>query len=177
MNSLFPIPEPFVQYLAQYHGTRDYFECHEIMEEYWKEKKEAAYEGSWLVLIRIAVMQYHARRGNRSGAMKLLEKAASEIEPERMDELGLDGYRLKEMLERRRQAWRTASDVAYDDFNLPIVDRELLAEAIRGAEALGAEWLSPGALAEESILHRHLLRDRTEVVEARQASIKKRRGF
>ncbi|MFD2332039.1 DUF309 domain-containing protein [Cohnella sp. GCM10020058] len=174
MMSLFPIPEPFVHYLAQYHGTRDYFECHEIMEEYWKEKKEAAYEGSWLVLIRIAVMQYHARRGNGSGAMKLLAKAESEIEPDRMDELGLDGRRLKQMLARRRERWKDAHNVVYDDFNLPIADSELLEAAVRRAEALGAAWLSPGQLADDSIVHRHLARDRTEVVEARESSIRSR---
>src|SRR4051812_35171870 len=111
MITLFPIPEPFVRYLAEYHATRDYFECHEIMEEYWKEKKEAEYAGCWLVLIRIAVMQYHARRGNGAGARKLLAKAVSEIEPERMDELGLDGRRLGRMLANRRLAWVSDNDV------------------------------------------------------------------
>lgn len=174
MMSLFPIPEPFVHYLAQYHGTRDYFECHEIMEEYWKEKKEAAYEGSWLVLIRIAVMQYHARRGNGSGALKLLAKADSEIEPDRMDELGLDGRQLKRMLGRRRERWIDASSVVYDDFNLPIADPGLLEAAVRRTEALGAIWLSPGETADASVVHRHLVRDRTDVVEARETSIRSR---
>lgn len=174
MIPLFPIPGPFVRYLAEYHAKRDYFECHEIMEEYWKEKKEAAYEGCWLVLIRIAVMQYHARRGNGAGARKLLAKAAEEIEPKRMDELGLDGRRLQRMLERRRSAWHSDGDVVYDDFNLPIVDDGVLEAAVRTSEAMGARWLSPGEDADESVVHRHLMRDRTEVVEARQASIKKR---
>lgn len=174
MRSLFPIPEPFVHYLAEYHGTRDYFECHEIMEEYWKEKKEAAYEGSWLVLIRIAVMQYHARRGNGSGALKLLAKADSELEPDRMDELGLDGGQLKRMLGQRMARWTDARSVVYDDFNLPIADRDLLDAAVRRCEALGAAWLSPGAAADESVVHRHLARDRTDVVQAREAAIRSR---
>lgn len=172
--SLFPIPEPFVHYLAQYHGTRDYFECHEIMEEYWKEKKEAAYEGSWLVLIRIAVMQYHARRGNGSGALKLLAKADSEIEPDRMDELGLDGRQLKRMLGQRRDRWIDADCVVYDDFNLPIADPALLEAAVRKTETLGAIWLSPGVTADANVVHRHLVRDRTEVVVAREVSIRSR---
>ncbi|MDG0813018.1 DUF309 domain-containing protein [Cohnella rhizosphaerae] len=174
MMSLFPIPDAFVHYLAEYHGTRDYFECHEIMEEYWKQKKEAAYEGSWLVLIRIAVMQYHARRGNGSGALKLLAKADSELDTERMDELGLDGRQLKRMLGLRKARWADASGVAYDDFNLPIVDRDLLDAAVRKSEALGAAWLSPGDRAEERVVHRHLARDRTDVVQAREAAIRSR---
>lgn len=145
------------------------------MEEYWKEKKEAAYEGSWLVLIRIAVMQYHARRGNGSGAMKLLAKAETEIEPDRMDELGLDGRKLKRMLDHRRERWVDAHSVVYDDFNLPIADPLLLEAALDRTEALGAKWLSPGELADASIVHRHLTRDRTEVEQAREASIRRRR--
>jgi len=176
MLTLFPIPEPFLLYLAEYHGTRDYFECHEIMEAYWKQKKEAAYEGSWLVLIRIAVMQYHARRDNARGARKLLAKAAEEIEPQRMDELGLDGRRLKQMLDRRMAAWTDDGRVVYDDFDLPIADDALLEAAVRKTEALGASWRAPGALAADDIVHRHLTRDRTEVLEARKASLEYRGG-
>jgi len=29
-------PEPYLEYLIQFHAERDYFECHEILEEYWK---------------------------------------------------------------------------------------------------------------------------------------------
>lgn len=30
-------PEAYVAFLHEFHTTRDYFECHEILEEYWKE--------------------------------------------------------------------------------------------------------------------------------------------
>ena len=30
-------PEAYTDYLCYFHGARDYFECHEVMEEYWKE--------------------------------------------------------------------------------------------------------------------------------------------
>ena len=29
-------PEAFISYLIEFHATRDYFECHELLEEYWK---------------------------------------------------------------------------------------------------------------------------------------------
>lgn len=175
MMLLSPIPQPYVRYLAEYHATRDYFECHEIMEEYWKEKKEARYEGCWLLLIRIAVMQYHARRGNERGAMKLLAKAACEIEPQRMDELGLDGGELKSMLDRRLARWTADGRAVYDDFDLPLADAALLAAAVRQAEAMGARWRSPGLLAGGDVVQKHLTRDRTEVVAARLASLRERK--
>ena len=30
-------PEAYIEYLMYFHGNRDYFECHEVLEEYWKE--------------------------------------------------------------------------------------------------------------------------------------------
>ncbi len=29
-------PNAYLDYLVYFHGHRDYFECHEVLEEYWK---------------------------------------------------------------------------------------------------------------------------------------------
>lgn len=31
-------PAEYLEYLVYFHADRDYFECHEILEEYWKEQ-------------------------------------------------------------------------------------------------------------------------------------------
>ena len=31
-------PTEYIQFLIHFHGDYDYFECHEILEEYWKTK-------------------------------------------------------------------------------------------------------------------------------------------
>lgn len=174
MMTLFPYPEEFIAYLAEYFGSRDYFECHEWMEALWKKEKGGPREGCWLVLVRIAVAQYHARRGNGAGAYKLLAKAAREIDPSAMDGIGLDGRRLAGMLQERLAAWNGPAGVAYSDLELPIADPELLRLARERAEARGWPWQAPGDQVAPELIHRHALRDRRKVVAARAAAAQER---
>ncbi|WP_218197281.1 DUF309 domain-containing protein, partial [Pseudomonas sp. 2995-1] len=60
-------PDAYIEYLIEFHGTRDYFECHEIMEEYWKKNKEK----HWHTLIQLAVAIYHERQHNYDGSLRL----------------------------------------------------------------------------------------------------------
>ncbi|WP_276351470.1 DUF309 domain-containing protein [Cohnella caldifontis] len=172
-----PYPQSYLRYLAEYHGSRDYFECHEIMEEYWKEQTGSRYEGSWLVLIRVAVASYHARRGNWAGARKMIAKAADEIEPARMNELGLDGGRLAEMLRRAAREWAEGDSRTFRDLELPIADPALLRECRRICSENGWSWQPPVQDVPSEIVNRHLTRDRSGVVEARrQAAYRKKKG-
>jgi hypothetical protein len=163
-------PEHYVDFLVEFHASRDYFECHEILEELWKSDPASPYAPCWLALLRIAVALYHARRGNGAGAVKLMRKVVPAIEPERMDELGLDGTELVrqagEWLAERVQG----GGADYRDLDLPIADAELLEECLRRSRARGLEWGSDGRDAGEAVIHRHLLRDRTAVCEARRRS-------
>ncbi|WP_260405419.1 DUF309 domain-containing protein, partial [Paenibacillus sp. 598K] len=62
-------PDDYIQYLIEFHVTRDYFECHELLEEYWKEQPgDDPFYDTWVGLIQIAVSQYHHRRSNHRGA-------------------------------------------------------------------------------------------------------------
>ncbi|MFC5700002.1 DUF309 domain-containing protein [Cohnella faecalis] len=161
-------PAPYLAYLSEYHGSRDYFECHEIMEEYWKERTGDPYSGCWLVFIRIAVACYHARRSNWSGALKMLNKAAAEIEPERMDELGLDGRRLSAMVHERAAEWADEDNRSYSDLDFPFADSSLEEECKRICERKGWKWRRDDHLSEDDLVHRHSRRDRSDVIEARQ---------
>jgi len=162
-------PQAYIDYLAEYYGSRDYFECHEIMEEYWKEDELPEYRTCWLVLIRIAVCQYHSRRGNWSGAIKLIGKAAAEVEPALFERLGVDGDELTKLLQRMLVEWNRPG-AAYRDIELPIRDERLMAAARRRSAELGYTWALPGMKAGEDVIHRHLTRNREEVVAARAES-------
>jgi len=167
-------PDEYIQYLAEYYGSRDYFECHEIMEEYWKEHPDSPQLGCWLVLIRIAVALYHARRGNRLGALKLMGKAAQEADAVSFDELGIDGAKLKELLARTYRRWNDSASIAYEDLDLPIIDVSLLESARNRSVALGYPWGISGSEAGDAIIHRHKLRDRSDVIEERERSAKRK---
>ncbi|MFC5531860.1 DUF309 domain-containing protein [Cohnella yongneupensis] len=167
-------PDEYIQYLAEYYGSRDYFECHEIMEEYWKEHPESPLLSCWLVLIRIPVSLYHARRGNRSGALKLMGKASQEADTELFDRLGIDGGKLKEQLEGTYRRWSESPVIAYEDFDFPFTDANLLEAARQRSLTLGYRWGISGMEAGDQVINRHKLRDRSEVIEAREASAKRK---
>ena len=67
----------YVEFLYYFNVERDYFECHEVMEELWLEEgRNPLYQG----LLQIAVGLYHHRNGNVSGAIKLLEQGIDKLE-------------------------------------------------------------------------------------------------
>ncbi|TCZ74282.1 DUF309 domain-containing protein [Paenibacillus albiflavus] len=77
----------YLQFLYDFNCTRDYFECHESLEELWlEEAKDPFYQG----LLQVAVALYHHRNENVSGALKLMRSALDKLSryPERM--LGID---------------------------------------------------------------------------------------
>ncbi|PLR84568.1 DUF309 domain-containing protein [Bacillus canaveralius] len=169
-------PKAYISYLAHFHGDRDYFECHEILEEYWK-SINGEKESVWVGLILTAVSAYHHRRGNFSGAHKTLKKAISIFESKRGDlaELSLDEELLLENLNDLLAAIENKKP--YTSFAFPITDKMLIASCIQECEFTGMNWESPSDLNNENLLHRHLLRDRTDVIEEReQARREKNRG-
>ncbi len=60
-------PKAYIDYLVEFHATRDYFECHEILEEYWKEDPPKKRKRYWVGFIQLAVALYHHRRQNTAG--------------------------------------------------------------------------------------------------------------
>ncbi|MBW5446539.1 DUF309 domain-containing protein [Cohnella sp. CFH 77786] len=175
MNSMDRYPKAYIDFLAEYHGSRDYFECHEIMEEYWKEQAGTRHTGCWLVFIRIAVACYHARRGNWAGARKMMAKAAEEAEPALMAELGMDGEELAARLQAAAVAWSRPRPPAYRDIELPIADPALKEAAQSACLNRGWEWDTPLDRVDADTVNRHLTRDRTRVVEARRLSAERKR--
>lgn len=176
MNMIRHRPDALLLYLAAYHGSRDFFECHEIMEEYWKQQAGTRHESCWLALIRIAVACYHMRRGNRSGACKMMEKALQELNPALIKELGLDGRRLADRMREALRRWNAEAKPIYEDLDLPISDPHLMREAERVCREHGWVWGTPSDQIDPAVIHRHLTRDRSGVIEARlKAAEQKRR--
>lgn len=71
-----PMHHPlFIQFLAYFNGNQDYFECHEVLEEYWKEVAPREKTHPLTGWIQLATGLYHWRRGNFKGAHTILKKA------------------------------------------------------------------------------------------------------
>jgi hypothetical protein len=168
-------PEAYIRFLAEYHGTRDYFECHEILEEHWKKHADDPLAELWHGLIQIAVGQYHLRRGNREGARKMLRSAWDRLPEPLLNEAGLDGAMLRAWLDEAASLLERGEGIPYTGWVLPIRDQELLAACKERCAADGLEWC--GSIRPEmDLIHRHLTRDRTEVVQAREDSLRMKSG-
>lgn len=76
----------YAAYLIYFNRDRDYFECHEVLEELWLAKdKDPRYKG----LLQVAVSLYHFRNGNIPGASKMMRYAVSRLTGLADRELGI----------------------------------------------------------------------------------------
>ncbi|MEC3884719.1 DUF309 domain-containing protein [Halobacillus sp. HZG1] len=154
-------PKAYIEFLAHFHGTRDYFECHEVLEEYWKEVDPRNRSSIWVWLIQIAVAMYHDRRGNPNGARTLVKrclKNKSEHEKE-LPLLGLDGERLVKQLEEFNA--RLDEEVPYRSWNMPIIDMELLKEVHLLCQQWGVAYGSPSDMSDEHLVLKHKKRKKS----------------
>lgn len=169
-------PNAYIEFLAHFHGDRDYFECHEILEEYWKLVDCGNKDSIWVGFIQLAVSSYHHRRGNFQGAKRTLQKAwkVFTLKKDSLLELGLDPQLLISLVQDR--LWMIEEKTIYKSMDLPINDSILLAECKKTAETLGFQWGSVSDLSDAELVHRHKWRDRTSVIEERNHALKIRKG-
>ncbi|WP_166639164.1 DUF309 domain-containing protein [Aureibacillus halotolerans] len=148
-------PEAFLSYLLHFHGTRDYFECHEILEDHWK--SEDIKNPLWSGLIQLAVSQYHHRRGNFRGAVRLLEKAIVKLPADdpQLQELGVDGPQLHTLLNTLQT--RAANQQLYKSVILPLSPS--LQKACQVAcDEQGLLFGQQSDLTNDSLINRHIER-------------------
>ncbi|MGC4376416.1 DUF309 domain-containing protein [Fictibacillus sp. Mic-4] len=158
-------PKALIDYLTYFHGNRDYFECHEVLEEHWK--NEGAQNSVWVGLIQIAVSLYHQRRGNKTGALRMIKSAIRILsnQKEELSRYGLHYEALMELLTKRDI--EIENDEVYSDMNLPLLDLGLRKECERILQQTGLRWGSESDFNNKYIIHKHKLRDRTDVIEER----------
>lgn len=162
----------YIEYLTYFHCDRDYFECHEVGEEYWKEKATEEEKPVWLFLIKLSVSQYHHRRGNFNGAKRMLKSALNLIPniTKGLLELGLEPILLRIQLEKIYQDIYSGEE--YVSTILPFKDEGLLNLCKDNAKSLNLVWGKESDLSNEMIVHKHSKRDRTDVIKEREESLK-----
>lgn len=169
-------PSEYIHFLAHFHGDRDYFECHELLEDYWKKTDLKNKDSIWVGFILLAVSAYHHRRGNFNGGKRTLIKAIKifELEKASLTKLGLDKTDLFQLLDRRLSALQKGEP--YKSFSLPICDPILIEMAKNVCEQKGFKWGSQSDMASNSLIHRHKLRDRSSIIEERNKLLEARKG-
>jgi uncharacterized protein len=169
-------PISYIQYLAHFHGDRDYFECHEILEEYWKATDAGNKKSIWVALILLAVSNYHHRRKNFSGATRTLIKAMEIFadDKEATSRLGIDPELLSGTLSKRKED--LLNRLPYTSFNLPVCDSELKKLCHEECRKNGFTWGASSDLQNPDLIHRHSTRDRTDVISDRRMALEERRN-
>jgi uncharacterized protein len=171
------IPNAFIHYLYHFHVDRDYFECHEILEEYWKEKTDQQKNSIWVGFILLAVANYHHRRNNFSGAVKTLEKAIVIFHCEKGTLVKL-GFSVEEFFDTLQSHMvRLKSNNQYKSYSLPILLSNIqLTQCFTQNEITQMNWNQESDLNNERLVHRHKLRDRTEVISERENALIERKN-
>ncbi|MFT4413160.1 DUF309 domain-containing protein [Fredinandcohnia humi] len=167
-------PKAYIDYLIYFHCDRDYFECHEILEEHWKMDSVDKRKTYWVALIQIAVSLYHHRRGNFAGALRMMKSAISIINEEKnaIQQLGLQVEELVDQLQQKLEDIQNG--LPYKSINLPINDSKLLSTCVSISERAGKSWGKPSDITNKQLIDKHRLRDRSDVIEEREKQIRRK---
>lgn len=117
-------PDRYIRFFIYFNIDRDYYECHEVMEELWLEEgRNPFYQG----LLQVAVGLFHFRRENINGAKKLFASALSKLQPYPDRYMGIDLGRLRREVEEYLERLKNyeSQPFAFYDLNISIIDEEL----------------------------------------------------
>lgn len=150
------ILKQFLEYLYEFHYTRDYFECHEVLEDFWKNKTEMKRDSVWTGLIQLAVSLYHYRRGNMVGAKKLIDRCNEKLmeHPDELDCLGLSNRELLTLVSDLQ--YNIDANVPYKSVDLPIASEKLKEKLQHFAIQKNEHTEYAYQVTDERVIHRHL---------------------
>ncbi|WP_438318341.1 DUF309 domain-containing protein [Sporosarcina sp. FA9] len=166
-----PLHNPlFLKFIVYFNENQDYFECHEVLEEYWKSIPNRTKDHPLTAYILLSTGIYHFRRDNKVGAQRTLRKAYSRMEtmtvdyPEYTD--GIDFNLLCKDINKMLSQLK--NDESYRTFKIHIISDEL--ESLVNDLQLVLELLPTGS---DDVIHKHMLRDRSDILLIRD---KKKKG-
>ncbi|PID16628.1 hypothetical protein CSV63_01705 [Sporosarcina sp. P34] len=154
----------FLQFIVYFNDNQDYFECHEVLEEYWKEQENFSKDHPLTGYILMATGLYHWRRGNTAGASRTLNKAITRFRemPVQFDsyqeEVSIDEL----IMQLEHCLTRIESGKDFYTFPLPI-SQQLEIEAEKYKPQI---VLLPKNSA--SVIHKHMHRDRSDILLQRE---------
>jgi predicted metal-dependent hydrolase len=128
----------YVDFIYYFNIERDYFECHEVMEELWLEEgRKPLYQG----LLQIAVGLYHHWNGNVGGSIKLFSQGIDKLQHFPSPTLGID---LALIVEESRIYVQKLLNIAVEpfefyDLNLVLMDPKLEAKLTARMAELGIQ--------------------------------------
>ncbi|MFJ7933409.1 DUF309 domain-containing protein [Sporosarcina sp. NPDC096371] len=159
----------FVQFIVYFNDNQDYFECHEVLEEYWKSLPDGDKEHPLTAYILLSTGMYHWRRGNLTGAIRTLRKAEKKFPTfathfaEELD--------IQQLVSNVSHAVNLVEkESPFESFSLLVTSVNLQAHITLATQSM--QLLAAGS---DAVIHKHLLRDRTGVLQEREEKKKGRR--
>ncbi|WP_042203403.1 DUF309 domain-containing protein [Paenibacillus camerounensis] len=122
----------YLAYLVYFNRDRDYFECHEVLEELWLARDR---DPLYKALLQVAVGLYHFRNGNVRGGMIMLDRSYNALRQYPGDILGINLAKLASEVGEYASQLNAYQDspFAYYDLTIEITDPSLAAEAEQAA--------------------------------------------
>lgn len=160
----------YIAFLIHFHGDRDYFECHEVLEEHWK-MNGMERDSIWVGLIQVAVSLYHYRRGNIKGSLKLINKALHLLSYKKDEVLALSIDYDHFISKLKNSRVKIANHIPYSPINIPLNNQQLFATCKKQCENRGYEWGNHYDKAPDHIVHKHILRNNPKPVSKRQYAL------
>ncbi|GAV13292.1 DUF309 domain-containing protein [Paenibacillus sp. chi10] len=124
IESALPYDRLYIQFIKLFNEERDYYQCHDVMEELWLEEgRKPLLQG----LLQVAVGLHHFQNGNRPGAIKLLTAALQKLDAYPDIILGIDLQQLRNDSEETLDELRNCdgSLPPFQNLTIRIVDKEL----------------------------------------------------
>ncbi|WP_035808746.1 DUF309 domain-containing protein [Jeotgalicoccus saudimassiliensis] len=169
--------EILLQFFNELIIKQDYFECHEIMEEAWKDKENFTKEDPEVFLVLIVTGEYHYRRDNIIGAATSYKRALKLYEKYEYD-VGAFGFDA-EFADVISERFESLAEVPFTPMHYPV--KQWVYESLYDMYRDDYESYSAFTLEilnrfekDEHIIHRHRLRDREDVIEARLEALNRR---
>ena len=104
----------------------------------------------------------------------MYESAERKLSDEQLMQLGVDPRSLRAQLQVRREA--VESGTSFEDIEFKLWDEELIQLCRQACDIRGLIWGTVSPMKDEEVIHRHLRRDRTEVLAAREEALWKKRA-
>lgn len=159
----------FIRFCTYFNGNQDYFECHEVLEEYWKEIAPGDKEHALVGFIQLATAMYHWRRGNVKGASRTLFKAQTLLNKNNTSPF-YDNIDMRALYENIGLIMQKIKDAQpFSSFQLKITNdqlQEVVVHEIKNLPQLNIAFLKD----------KHMLRDRSAIIAEREMNIKIKRA-
>lgn len=169
--------EILLQFFNELIIKQDYFECHEIMEEAWKDKEIFTKEDPEVFFVLIVTGEYHYRRDSSIGAATSYKRALKLYEKHKYDVTAFGfGEAFIEMLYER---YKNLVEFPFKPMNYPVENwvyealYELYQDDYDSYSTFTLEILKR-FVKDDSIIHRHRMRDREDVIEARLEALNRK---